>query len=206
MTGAGDEELLARAALTRVLEPGDEHGGRWLREHGAVGLMGLLTGPEAGSEAPAGVGPERLAGYRRRAALADPRRDLERAVASGGRFVFPGSGEWPTQLDDLGDARPVGLWLRGPAEPADLGAAFGVRGRGPGLHPVRRAHGPDPGRRARRAGLGRGLRRRVRDRRRRPPRGPRPGRRDRGGAGLRGGRRLPPRTLRAARPDHAARD
>ncbi|WP_327416671.1 DNA-processing protein DprA [Streptomyces sp. NBC_01233] len=113
MTGAGDEELLARAALTRVLEPGDEHGGRWLREHGAVGLMGLLTGPEAGSEAPAGVGPERLAGYRRRAALADPRRDLERAVASGGRFVFPGSGEWPTQLDDLGDARPVGLWLRG---------------------------------------------------------------------------------------------
>ncbi|MFJ6760198.1 MULTISPECIES: DNA-processing protein DprA [unclassified Streptomyces] len=113
MTGAGDEELLARAALTRVLEPGDEHGGRWLREHGAVGLMGLLTGPATGSEAPAGVGPERLAGYRRRAALADPRRDLERAAASGVRFVFPGSAEWPTQLDDLGDARPVGLWLRG---------------------------------------------------------------------------------------------
>ncbi|WP_405942281.1 DNA-processing protein DprA [Streptomyces sp. NBC_00207] len=113
MTGAGDEELLARAALSRVLEPGDEHGGRWLREHGAVGLMGLLTGPATGSEAPAGVGPERLAGYRRRAALADPRRDLERAAASGVRFVFPGSAEWPTQLDDLGDARPVGLWLRG---------------------------------------------------------------------------------------------
>ncbi|WP_404956021.1 DNA-processing protein DprA [Streptomyces sp. 147326] len=113
MTGAGDGELLARAALTRVFEPGDEHGGRWLREHGAVGLMGLLTGPETGSEAPAGVGPERLAGYRRRAALADPRRDLERAAASGGRFVYPGSAQWPTQLDDLGDARPVGLWLRG---------------------------------------------------------------------------------------------
>ncbi|MFE6833700.1 DNA-processing protein DprA [Streptomyces sp. NPDC057705] len=113
MTGAGDAELLARAALTRVLEPGDEHGGRWLREHGAVGLMGLLTGPETGSEAPAGVGPERLAGYRRRAALADPQGDLERAAASGVRFVFPGSAEWPSQLDDLGDARPVGLWLRG---------------------------------------------------------------------------------------------
>ncbi|MER6318009.1 DNA-processing protein DprA [Streptomyces sp. NPDC001581] len=113
MTGAGEGELPARAALTRVLEPGDEHGGRWLREHGAVGLMGLLTGPEAGAEALAGVGPERLAGYRRRAALADPRRDLERAAATGGRFVFPGSPEWPTQLDDLGDARPLGLWLRG---------------------------------------------------------------------------------------------
>lgn len=112
-TGAGERELLARAALTRVLEPGDERGGRWLREYGAVGLIRMLTGPEAGVEAPAGVGAERLAGYRRRAALADPRRDLALAAESGGRFVCPGSAEWPTQLDDLGDARPVGLWLRG---------------------------------------------------------------------------------------------
>lgn len=106
-------ELLARAALTRVLEPGEERGGRWLREYGAVGLIRMLTGPEAEVESPAGVGAERLAGYRRRAALADPRRDLALAAESGGRFVCPGSPEWPTQLDDLGDARPVGLWLRG---------------------------------------------------------------------------------------------
>ncbi|MFD9408315.1 DNA-processing protein DprA [Streptomyces sp. NPDC059989] len=106
-------EELARAALTRVLEPGDEHGGRWLREYGAVGLMGLLTAPDPEPGVPGGVGEERLAGYRRRAALADPRRDLELAAGSGGRFVCPGSAEWPTQLDDLGDARPVGLWLRG---------------------------------------------------------------------------------------------
>ncbi|MCX5584140.1 DNA-processing protein DprA [Streptomyces erythrochromogenes] len=113
MTGAGEEELLARAALTRVLEPGDAHGGRWIREHGATGLLRLLTGPEAERQSPPGVGPERLAAYRRRAALADPRRDLELAAGAGGRFVFPGSAEWPTQLDDLGDERPVGLWLRG---------------------------------------------------------------------------------------------
>ncbi|MFF1340895.1 DNA-processing protein DprA [Streptomyces sp. NPDC058290] len=108
-----DPELLARAALTRVLEPGDEHGGRWLREHGAVGLIRLLTGPAAAAAALAGVGEQRLAGYRRRAALADPRRDLATAARSGGRFICPGSAQWPTQLDDLGDARPVGLWLRG---------------------------------------------------------------------------------------------
>ncbi|MFJ7774234.1 DNA-processing protein DprA [Streptomyces yangpuensis] len=113
MTGAGEKELLARAALTRVLEPGDAHGGRWLREHGATGLLGLLTGPEAQWPTPPGVGPERLAAYRRRAESADPRRDLELAAGSGGRFVHPGSAEWPTQLDDLGDERPVGLWLRG---------------------------------------------------------------------------------------------
>ncbi|MEU9148242.1 DNA-processing protein DprA [Streptomyces sp. NPDC048349] len=108
---AGEQEVLARAALTRVLEPGEERGGRWLREYGAVGLIRMLTGPEG--EGPGGVGAERLAGYRRRAALADPRRDLALAAESGGRFVCPGSAEWPRQLDDLGDARPVGLWLRG---------------------------------------------------------------------------------------------
>ncbi|MEV7832607.1 DNA-processing protein DprA [Streptomyces subrutilus] len=108
-----DAELLARAALTRVLEPGEEHGGRWLREHGAVALLRLLTGPEPQSAALTGVRPQRLAGYRRRAEIADPRQDLERAAASGVRLVCPGSAEWPTQLDDLGDARPVGLWLRG---------------------------------------------------------------------------------------------
>ncbi|MCX5375576.1 DNA-processing protein DprA [Streptomyces sp. NBC_00091] len=111
--GRPDPEFLARAALTRVLEPGDEQGGRWLRELGAVALIRLLTGPGPEPGPLTGVGPERLAGYRRRAALADPLRDLATADGSGGRFVCPGSTEWPTQLDDLGDARPVGLWLRG---------------------------------------------------------------------------------------------
>ncbi|MEU6756207.1 DNA-processing protein DprA [Streptomyces sp. NPDC046685] len=113
MTGPREDELLARAALTRVLEPGEEHGGRWLRAYGAVGLIRLLTGPGPRPPALPGVGPERLAGYRGRAALADPRQDLALAAESGARFVCPGSAEWPTQLDDLGDARPVGLWLRG---------------------------------------------------------------------------------------------
>lgn len=106
-------DVLARAALTRVLEPGDEHGGRWLRELGAVRLMGLLTGPAEECGALTGVGPERLAGYRGRAAVARPRRDLAEAAGAGCRFLCPGSAQWPTQLDDLGDARPVGLWLRG---------------------------------------------------------------------------------------------
>ncbi|UQX03220.1 DNA-processing protein DprA [Streptomyces sp. RerS4] len=113
VAGAAPTDHLARAALTRVLEPGDEHGGRWLRELGAAEVMRRLTGDEPRPAGLDGVGPERLAGYRRRAALADPRRDLAAAAESGGRFVCPGSPEWPTQLDDLGDARPVGLWLRG---------------------------------------------------------------------------------------------
>ncbi|WP_185902647.1 DNA-processing protein DprA [Streptomyces sp. WAC05292] len=107
------EELLARVALTRVLEPGDVHGGRWLREYGAVGLMRLLTGADPEPPELAGAGRQRVAGYRLRAAGADPGADLDRAAEQRCRFLFPGTPQWPTQLDDLGDARPVGLWVRG---------------------------------------------------------------------------------------------
>ncbi|GAA0604562.1 DNA-processing protein DprA [Streptomyces crystallinus] len=112
----GDRERLARAALTRVIEPGDERGGRWLRTYGAVELMRRLTAPEDPDDPLTGVSTARLAGYRRRAAGADPERDLAALAELGGRFICPGDHEWPGQLDDLGDARPVGLWLRGPAD------------------------------------------------------------------------------------------
>ncbi|MFI1889470.1 DNA-processing protein DprA [Streptomyces jumonjinensis] len=111
VVGPGDAERLARIALTRVIEPGDERGGRWLREFGAREVWDRLTAPGAG--ALPGATPRRLAGYRARAAGADPRRDLEAVTAARGRFICPGDLEWPTQLDDLGDARPIGLWLRG---------------------------------------------------------------------------------------------
>ncbi len=35
---------------------------------------------------------------------------------SGLRLIMPGDAEWPTQLDDLGDARPLLLWARGSAD------------------------------------------------------------------------------------------
>jgi DNA processing protein len=41
--------------------------------------------------------------------LAEWRRD-------GLRLICPGDPEWPTQLDALGDASPVALWLRGSAD------------------------------------------------------------------------------------------
>lgn len=111
--GVGDEERLARAALTRVVEPGDEQAGRWLRECGAVELWRCLRSTRPDDAVPAGLSPRRIGGYRLRAAAADPDRDLAAAGARGGRFVCPGDQEWPSQLDDLGDARPTGLWIRG---------------------------------------------------------------------------------------------
>ncbi|MEU2333699.1 DNA-processing protein DprA [Streptomyces sp. NPDC006654] len=106
-----DGELLDRIFLTRVLEPGDEVGGRWLREYGAWEVVRRLR---AGGALPLpGVSGTRWTGLLARAAQADPERDLETARKAGARFVAPGDVEWPAQLDDLGDARPLGLWVRG---------------------------------------------------------------------------------------------
>ncbi|MFB7372954.1 DNA-processing protein DprA [Streptomyces sp. NPDC056222] len=140
-----DEERLARAALTRIVEPGDEHAGRWLRTYGAAGFLRRLRDPATDDhETPAhtdtplpphpshsaprgstrppetgpfpGTGEKRVAGWRRRAAAVEPHRDLDAAERHGGRLVIPGDTEWPRQLDDLGDTRPIGLWIRGPAD------------------------------------------------------------------------------------------
>ncbi|MEU0372393.1 DNA-processing protein DprA [Streptomyces sp. NPDC006283] len=110
---AGERERTARAALTRILEPGEEHGGRWLREFGAEGLLGLLTSRNCLEGVLTGATERRIRGLRARAVGVEPERDLDAVRALGGRFIVPGDTEWPSQLNDLADARPVGLWVRG---------------------------------------------------------------------------------------------
>ncbi|MEU9285492.1 DNA-processing protein DprA [Streptomyces sp. NPDC048275] len=105
-----DDERLHRAILTRVVEPGDEICGRWLREVGAEEVVRRLVGCGV---RPPGMTDKRWAGLRARAERADPERDLAAAQDAGARFVCPGDSEWPAQLDDLGDTRPIGLWVRG---------------------------------------------------------------------------------------------
>ncbi|MFB7438591.1 DNA-processing protein DprA [Streptomyces mirabilis] len=105
-----EDERLQRAFLARVIEPGDEVCGRWLRAVGAAEVVRRLV---AGGEQARGVTDKRWAGLRARAERADPERDLAVAREAGTRFVCPGDPEWPAQLDDLGDTRPIGLWVRG---------------------------------------------------------------------------------------------
>ncbi|MER6538216.1 DNA-processing protein DprA [Streptomyces sp. 900105755] len=105
-----DTGVLDRVFLARVAEPGDETAGRWVRERGVHEVAARLR--EGGQPLP-GAGAKRWAGLLARAAQADPRADLAAAREAGARFVCPGDTEWPTQLDDLGDARPLGLWVRG---------------------------------------------------------------------------------------------
>ncbi|MFF5370734.1 DNA-processing protein DprA [Streptomyces sp. NPDC013187] len=112
VVGASDDDLLCRVLLTRVIEPGDEVGGRWVREFGVGEVARRLK--EGGAALP-GASGKRWAGLVARAEAARPRRDLAAARDAGVRFVSPGDAEWPGQLDDLGDARPLGLWVRGRA-------------------------------------------------------------------------------------------
>ncbi|WBO63583.1 DNA-processing protein DprA [Streptomyces camelliae] len=107
-----DPDLLGRVFLTRVIEPGDEVGGRWVREFGVGEVVRRLRN---GGEALPGVSEVRWAGLVARARRAEPERDLDVARRAGARFVGPQDVEWPRQLDDLGDARPLGLWVRGRA-------------------------------------------------------------------------------------------
>ncbi|MDC0770330.1 DNA-processing protein DprA [Streptomyces sp. HD] len=107
-----DDELLDRAFLSRVVEPGDEVVGRWVREFGVGEVVRRLR---EGAEVLPGVSYKRWDGLRARGARAEPGRDLAVAREAGVRFLCPGDIEWPQQLDDLGDARPVGLWVRGRA-------------------------------------------------------------------------------------------
>ncbi|GCD34532.1 DNA processing protein DprA [Streptomyces chrestomyceticus JCM 4735] len=115
MSEVGEEERAARAALTRIAEPGDEAVGRWLRQTTPVHLVQSLLGEW---DMPQGVSKEKYKGLRLRASRTDADRaaaDLAAVAALGGRFICPGDDEWPQQLNDLGDGKPIGLWVRGRA-------------------------------------------------------------------------------------------
>jgi DNA processing protein len=111
--GAGDsEERVARAALSRVVEPGDVAALKAFEGLEAPEIWELLQ-----QKTPA------VERWSTRLAEVEPQRDLERASAAGARFVIPGDDEWPEQVEVLSDAGqlsrrggvPFGLWVRGPA-------------------------------------------------------------------------------------------
>jgi DNA processing protein len=108
---------IARAALTRLAEPGDETVGEWIARFGPIEVVRRIARGGEFPRRPSARGGrgahDRVADYRVRLAGLDPVRDLERFRRLGGRLVVPGDTEWPSQLDDLGPARPIALWVRG---------------------------------------------------------------------------------------------
>ncbi|HET7013860.1 MAG TPA: DNA-processing protein DprA, partial [Streptosporangiaceae bacterium] len=121
------DERYARIALSFLAEPGDQVLGALLRLVSAVELLRIvLTGADLGliDLDPLGDGGEvdvarALAAARvvermrsRIGQLPSPTR-LEGWQRLGLRLVCPDDPEWPSQLDELGDGRPLVLWLRG---------------------------------------------------------------------------------------------
>lgn len=98
-------EVLARAALTRLAEPGDRALGRLVAALGAEEVLGQVRQGTLPSE--------RLAQYRSRLGGPDAEADLAAAARVGARLIVPGSAQWPPQLDDLGDELPLALWVCG---------------------------------------------------------------------------------------------
>lgn len=111
--GAGADRY-ARAMLSFLAEPGDPVLGSLLR---VMSPADLLVHLRSGSDqAPMSAARRSLARWRSRLAEVPPPGRLGVWEQSGYRLAGPGDPEWPSQLDDLGDARPVVLWLRGEAD------------------------------------------------------------------------------------------
>ena len=111
-----DAERLARAALSRLAEPGDPALCSLVAESGGQAVLAAIRGNELSLAA--------AADWRSRLATCDPEADLARAERAGVRLVCPGDAEWPESLDALAYGElvsrrggvPVGLWVLGPLD------------------------------------------------------------------------------------------
>ena len=117
------EDHLARAALTYLAEPGDPALGALLGICEPIEVLaaikaGMLpgTGPGCGDSPASRHALERALGRWRPRLPGLPDEDSIAAACDGGiRLACPGDADWPGSLDQLGQARPYALWLRGNA-------------------------------------------------------------------------------------------
>ena len=139
-----DEERMARVGLSRVVEPGNRAVARALETSSAQEVWEAVSSGSGLDE----LGQRSLDGIATRAAGYDPRRDLDRVTALGGRVLVPGDAEWPARMawgvDEMaGDVKelapPWALYVRGAvglAEAVDRSVALvGARAASPyGVH------------------------------------------------------------------------
>lgn len=134
---ASEQLRIARAGLSRLMEPNDLTGLALVAVAGAEEAFRMITehaGPAPAQEQQAvaellgdgaspraeqrlGAGLER---WRPRARDCAPARDLEAMRRLGGGLLVPEDQGWPEQFDALGMGAPLCLWWRGRAEPSRL--------------------------------------------------------------------------------------
>ena len=95
------QDRFARAAWSRVAEPGDPVAARLIQAHGPVAALALAA---SGAE-------PCVQRFLPRLEVLDVERDLEVGAKFAARVVCPGDPEWPQGLDDL-SAPPYCLWVR----------------------------------------------------------------------------------------------
>ena len=118
------EEKLARAALTYLAEPGDPALGALLGICEPAEVLAAIKadmlpgiGPGCGDTPASRAALDRALGrWRIRLPALPGDEDIAGACRDGIRLVCPGDPEWPDRLDQLGQARPYALWLRGNAD------------------------------------------------------------------------------------------
>lgn len=119
MTSDGDR--LARVALAKAVEPGEERLLSAVHDIGAERVCDQLRAEPGTASRFHGLDPERI---------------LDDAARRGLRFVTPADDEWPRQLGDLAGVAglherggvPVGLWVRGPLRLDELEGSVAVVG------------------------------------------------------------------------------
>ncbi len=118
------ERTLARAGLTYLAEPGDPALGALLGICEPEEILAAIkadmlpgTGPGCGDSPASRAALERALGrWRIRLPKLPSDADIASACRAGIRLVCPEHPDWPGDLDQLGQARPYALWLRGNAD------------------------------------------------------------------------------------------
>ncbi|MHA7303993.1 DNA-processing protein DprA [Arthrobacter sp. TMN-49] len=119
---------VARAALTRLMEPSDLPGLALICALGPEEALAFIAGTDvshagverqvteilgaAGTQRWAGLS-ETLGRWRPRLADVAPERDLATVARLGGGLLIPEDASWPRALDDLELGAPIALWCRG---------------------------------------------------------------------------------------------
>ena len=128
-----DNERIARASLSRLMEPQDAPGLALVKAAGATDALRIATGQVAagpgleqeitGLLADNGAGAswagmrDSLKRWSPRIPDLAPERDLATIARLGGRLIIPSDDLWPAQLGDLGIQEPICLWWRGLEQP-----------------------------------------------------------------------------------------
>ena len=124
-----ESDRLARLALNHAVEPADPLIGRILAHHSPADVLAAIHADQLADLDPDPARRTRLvdrcAGLKLRLEPGQVESGIAAADAVGARFITPGDADWPLQLDDLGELRPIGIWVIGrwPPTPANASAA-----------------------------------------------------------------------------------